>query len=46
MLLRDEVFSCVPRLRAGLFYGLSVGEFCPLPLFPSATLGARGLPHG
>jgi hypothetical protein len=31
--------------RAGLFYGLSTGEFCPLPLFPSPSLGARGFPH-
>jgi hypothetical protein len=31
--------------RAGLFYGLSMGEFCPLPLFPSTSLGARGFPH-
>jgi hypothetical protein len=26
--------------RAGLFYGLSTGEFCPLPLIPSHPLGA------
>jgi hypothetical protein len=25
--------------RAGLFYGLSTGEFCPLPLFPSLCSG-------
>jgi hypothetical protein len=31
--------------QAGLFYGLSTGEFCPLPLFPSHPLGARGFPH-
>jgi hypothetical protein len=31
--------------RAGLLYGLSTGEFCPLPLFPSHALGARGFPH-
>jgi len=31
--------------RAGLFYGLSTGEFCPLPLFPAHSLGARGFPH-
>jgi len=24
---------------------LSKGEFCPLPLFPSLSLGARGFPH-
>jgi len=30
VMLRDEAFSCVPSLRAGLFCGLSPGEFCPL----------------
>jgi hypothetical protein len=24
---------------------LSTGEFCPLPLFPSLSLGARGFPN-
>jgi hypothetical protein len=28
--LREEAFPCVPRLRAGLFCDLSLGEFCPL----------------
>jgi hypothetical protein len=40
-----EPFLTFQGSRAGLFYGLSMGEFCPLPLFPSATLGARGFPH-
>jgi len=30
MMLREEAFSCVPRLRAGLFCDLPPGEFCPL----------------
>ena len=43
-------FSFRGRLRgqgsqAGLFYGLSTREFCPLPLFPSHSLGVRGFPH-
>jgi hypothetical protein len=32
--LREEAFSCVPRLRAGLFCDLSMGEFCPRPIPP------------
>jgi len=32
--LRDEAFSRVPRLRAGLFCDLSPGEFCPLRIPP------------
>jgi hypothetical protein len=40
-----EVFSSAPRLglarlrRTGLFYDLSAGEFCPLPIPPTS----RGL---
>jgi hypothetical protein len=34
MMLREEAFSCVPRLRAGLFCDLSPGEFCPLRIPP------------
>jgi hypothetical protein len=40
-----EPFLLFRVSRAGLFCGLSAGEFCPLPLFPSASLGARGFPH-
>jgi hypothetical protein len=39
------LFLLLQGSQAGLFYGLSTGEFCPLPLFPSLTLGARGFPH-
>ena len=40
------LFLLLRGSQAGLFYGLSTGEFCPLPLFPSRSLGARGFPHG
>jgi hypothetical protein len=42
-MLREEAFSCVPRLRAGLFSDLPPGEFCPLriPPFGMAAVSPR-----
>jgi len=45
LFLRSKAASGRQVSLAGLFYGLSTGEFCPLPLFPSHALGARGFPH-
>jgi hypothetical protein len=43
MRLREEAFSCVPRLRAGLFCDLPPGEFCqrPIPPFGMAAVSPR-----
>ena len=42
-MLREEAFSYVPRLRAGLFCDLPPGEFCPLriPPFGMAAVSPR-----
>jgi len=45
LFLRSKAAKGGQVSRAGLFYGLSTWEFCPLPLFPSHALGARGFPH-
>jgi hypothetical protein len=42
-MLREEAFSCVPRLRVGFFCDLSPGEFClrPIPPFGMAAVSPR-----